>query len=142
MPMLSLTLVKEVKSYHTLVLLITGGGFGGYGLNSTELYLPSIGTSCSLPNLPDIRLGHTVDNDILCGGSQTLDTCLQWNPDTGNWQQSSVKLNYERYDHVSWSPKSGTGIYLMGGDSYPKTTTLIKPDWTQEPDFQLKYERM
>ena len=45
---------------------------------------------------------------------------------------------------MSWTPSSGIGTYLVGGYAYSnsakRTTTLIKPDGTQEPGFSLKYD--
>ena len=73
---------------------------------------------------------------LLCGGY--LDTCLQWRPDNGTWEEA-LTLEVWRFGHVSWTPGAGSGTYLMGGE-YIKTTTLIKPDGTQEPGFTLKYD--
>ena len=41
---------------------------------------------------------------------------------------------------MSWTPSSGSGTYLIGGRDSKRTTTLIKPDGTQEPGFPLKYD--
>ena len=92
--------------------------------------------------MPDDRRGHSVTKSgLLCGGwyTSTRDSCLQWN--RGSWE-ASVSLDVERYDHVSWTPGTGVGTYLMGGyysESW-RTTTLIRPDGTQEPGFPLKYD--
>ena len=116
---------------------------GGDGQNTAELYLPSAGTSCTLPNLPKVRFAHTADNDILCGGRSTVivarDSCLQWSPTTGSWEEL-VTLDIKRYYHVSWTPSSGIGTYLMGGHTSRNTSTLIKPDGTQETGFTLEYD--
>ena len=117
-------------------ILITGGN----NLNTVELFLPTSGTVFSLPPLlGDFRRKHTVDNNILCGGDGTEDSCLQWSPKRKTWEQL-LTLEVGRYDHVSWTPV--TGSYLMGGNDYDmrRTTTLIKPDGTQEPGFPLKYD--
>ena len=87
-----------------LALLITGGS----GLDTAELYLPSLGTSCSLPSLPKVTYDHTVDNDIVCGGSLTSDSCLKWSPSSGSWEDM-LTLDIERYRHVSWTLGSGVG---------------------------------
>ena len=120
------------------MVLITGGHESGD--NTAELYLPSSGLSCSLASLPDTRSLHSVESSgLLCGGENTedtvLDTCLQWR--SGTWEES-LKLDNGRYGHVSWSPSSGSGTYLMGGYYTERTTTLIKPDGTQEPGFTPK----
>ena len=124
-----------------LAVLITGG----LGLNTAEIFLPSSGTSCTLPLLPQTRRRHTVDNHILCGGpdisASDSDSCLQWSPDTGTWEEL-LTLDVGRYNHVSWTPASGTGTYLIGGwDSDGRmTTTLITSEGGQETGFPLKYD--
>lgn len=128
-------------------LLITGG-FGtdldAFGNDTAELYLPSSGLSCSLPRLPDYRATHTQESSgLLCGGYNTADTCIQWSPDTGTWEEY-LSLDNRRDGHVSWTPGTGTGTYLMGGiyNKGRRTTTLIRPDGTQETGFSLKYDAL
>ncbi len=120
-------------------MLITGGDGSDAG-DTAELYLPSSGLSCSLPRLPDGRAYHTDSSRLLCGGYDTPDTCIQWSPDTGTWEEY-LSLDVRRGYHVSWTPGTGVGTYLMGGayDEGRRTTTLIRPDGTQEPGFPLKY---
>ena len=43
-----------------------------------------------------------------------------------------------RYDHVSWA--TGSGVYLMGGYSGPRTSEKVKEDGSVEDGFVLKYE--
>ena len=123
-----------------LAVLITGHGSSSNPMDTAELYLPSSGVSCILPRLPDNRDSHTVDSKgLLCGGAYTRDTCLQWSPDTGTWEDL-LTLNVMRYRHVSWTPGPDIGTYLMGGIYSGLTTTLIKPDGNQEPGFLLKHD--
>ena len=119
---------------------------GGYNSNTSELFLPSTGTSCTLPAFPESRYYHTLDKNILCGGylTETRTSCIQLSPDDGTWKQL-LTLDLERRAHLSWTPESGIGTYLMGGhippsNTFTNTTTLIKPDGTQEPGFSLKYD--
>ena len=123
------------------VVLITGGySSDADAPYNAELYLPSSGLSCSLPPLPDNRAGHTLESSgLLCGGYNTQDTCIQWSPDTGTWEEL-LTLDVNRYYHVSWTPGSSIGTYLMGGDYSKRTTTLVTPYGTQEPGFSLKYD--
>ena len=116
-------------------VLITGGdGRSGY---SAELFLPSSGTSCTLPDLPELRYYHSSDNNILCGGYKSSN-CLQWSPDTGTWEEL-LTLDLGRLYHVSWTPGNGIGTYLMGGSGQEITSTLLKPDGSQELSFIPKY---
>ena len=74
----------------------------------------------------------------MCGGEGATDTCLQWSPDTGSWEEL-LTLDVRKSEHVSWTPDNGNGTYLIGGYYSRRTTTLIKHDGTQEAAFQLKY---
>ena len=108
-----------------LAVLITGS-FNS-PMDTAELYLPSTGVSCKLPKLPDNRYSHTVDSKgLLCGGWSSGDTCLQWSPDTGTWEDQ-LTLSVSRTGHVSWTPGPDIGTYLIGGYSSEasRTTTLI-----------------
>ena len=109
-------------------------------MNTAELFLPSDGTSCTLPSLPETREDHTVDNHILCGGYDTSYSCLQWSPDTGTWEEL-LSLEVERDRHVSWTPASGIGTYLIGGrrSDAEITTTLITSEGGQQTGFPLVY---
>ena len=78
---------------------------------------------------------------LMCGGYFTSSSCLQWSSVNGTWEEY-LTLNIRRKYHVSWTPDSDIGTYLMGGyakKSGKTTTTLIKPDGSQEPGFSLKY---
>ena len=116
---------------------------GGFGTSDTaELYVPLSGASCTLPSLPDIRAYHTVsEGGLICGGDATQDSCIMWSPDSGTWE-AALTLDFNRVFHVSWTPSSGTGTYLMGGGSASRrTTTLITNDGSQDQGFPLKYDK-
>ena len=122
-------------------VLITGTEYPHMG--TAELYLPSSSISCSLPKLPWKRHNHILENlGLMCGGVGTSGSCIQWN--SGTWDKLKLKLDEERYDHVSWTPDNGIGTYLIGGSlgGNGRTTTLIKPDGTQEATFPLKYNTL
>ena len=93
-----------------------------------------------LPTLPEMQYYHSLDGGLMCGGYYASDTCLQWSSDNGTWEEY-LTLNITRSYHVSWTPDPEIGTYLIGGkDTESKnTTTLIKPDGSQEPGFSLKY---
>jgi len=91
--------------------------------------------------MPDGRIYHTIESSgLLCGGIDTEKTCLKWIPDTGSWELLTLAAG--RWDHVSWTPGTDNGTYLIGGNDWEgmvngMTTTLMKPDGTQEPGFPL-----
>ena len=85
---------------------------------------------------------HTQDNNLLCGGYFTRDTCLQWNSVNATWEEL-LTLDVKRFAHVSWTPDPDIGTYLMGGQgsvSATSTTTHVKLDGNEEPGFSLKYD--
>ena len=88
-----------------------------------------------------------MDSHHLCGGYLTPDRCLKLNTVTGTWDES-LTLDVNRAFHVSWTPDPDIGTFLMGGAHWGgvswdrenvNSTTLIKPDGSQEPGFSLKY---
>ena len=125
------------------MVLITGGYGSADTGHTAELFLPASGLSCSLPSLPGSRNSHSIENTgLLCGGRSTEDTCIQWSPDTGTWE-GYITLDTERDGHDSWTPENGIGTYLIGGyHGDRQSTTLVKPDGTQEPGFRLKYDTL
>ena len=132
---------KSFKFFQFLfpdAVLITGSSFALLSYDTAELYQPASGVSCALPKLPGGQDGHTVESSgLLCG---EMDTCLQWSPDTGTWEDLMLTLDFRRFLHVSWTPGTEVGTYLMGGTYSRRTTTLIKPDGSHEPGFDLNYD--
>ena len=110
---------------------------------TAEIYNPLTKTSCSLPKFPEAedRYYHSQEGDLACGGegssSSTRTTCVKWSPASGTWTRSH-SLSVGRYDHVSWA--TGSGVYLMGGYSGPRTSEKVKEDGSVEDGFVLKYE--
>ena len=116
------------------VILITGGYFSE---RTAEIYLPSDNSSCSLPELPDVRAQHTQDGPWACGGRSDLTfySCVKWNK--GSWTRSR-SLRERRYNHVSWATASG--LYLMGGAYSERTSVLVTKDGSVKNGFKLQYQ--
>ena len=91
-----------------LLGLLISGGDGA--MTSVDIFVPSTGHSCSLPSLPKGREGHTMSGLTICGGANTMTTCLQLS--SGQWTVSH-NLTQMRYRHSSW--QSDNGLVLMGG---------------------------
>ena len=109
---------------HVISAVLITGGFGG-AEQSAEIYHPDRDTPCVLPDLPDLRYGHTQDGGLMCGGDSTRRSCRRWNPDTGAWDLVTDSLIEERAEHISWTPVDGTVTYLMGGDYSPYASDVI-----------------
>ena len=124
-------------------VLISGGMNRGEYLQSVEIYNPTNNTKCSLSQLPEPRLFHTQEVELVCGGYRysntgTELTCVKWSSESGSWTQSHT-LRQSRFWHVSWATEDG--VYLMGGNdsSSWKTTELVKVNGSVEEGFRLKY---
>ena len=117
-----------LSSRFNFLILVSVLIAGGSNSNTSELFLPSTGTSCTLPAFPEARYYHTLDNNILCGGylTETRTSCIQLSPDDGTWKQL-LTLDLERRAHLSWTPESGIGTYLMGGHIIHYTRLIPTP---------------
>ena len=60
--------------------------------HTAEVYVPSTGQHCRLPDLPDHRLWHTQNVRTLCGGdkSDTRTSCLTLTDD--GWERTTTLL--------------------------------------------------
>ena len=82
-----------------------------------ELYNPTNGRSCSLPDLPDKRNEHSHCGNLLCSGN----SCLKM---TGtSFSRASVRLRESRYGHLCWSLPGGE-VMLLG----PYNTEIVSAD--------------
>ena len=134
-------------------LIISGGSTSG---NSAEIYVPSTGQHCQLPDLPGSRRYHqTMEKLSVCGGTKSLTrkSCLTLR--NGTWETTTTLLEdrlsyftclvsfmlkiiliFRRY-HCSWD--SPSGIILLGGWDSPTTTEKIQADGTSSYSFNLRY---
>ena len=113
---------------------------GGRG-SSTKAQVISLSgnVSCSVLDLPKPRYGHTMNNNIVCGGdvagTDTQTSCAQLT--AAGWSRSHT-LQYRRSDHCSWEVEDG--IILLGGYYSGTTSEIAKWDGTTEELFSMKYE--
>ena len=91
---------------------------------------------CTLPDLPDQRYGHTMDNHIMCGGPSTGSSCLYYV--AGKWTKYRNDLKFERYYHVSWRQPDGE-VLLLGGEQSMKTSEMVLSSGHQK-GFNLQHE--
>jgi len=130
-----LSLVSTGYAEYLEGIAISGGG--GDSSRSVEVYQPSTGYSCSLPDLPDDRFGHTMDTDSLyiCGGWLTASTCLHFS--SGMWSISHT-LVQERAYHSSWERE--VGLVLVGGSDSDCTEIVPVTEGQQGGTyFTMKY---
>ena len=73
-------------------ILITGGSSSSAG-HTVELYVPSTGQHCQLPDLPDNTGEHTLENLVLCGGWGSTNTSWSCLTLTGDgWERTTTLL--------------------------------------------------
>ena len=89
-----------------------------------EVYSSSGDKICNLQDLPEDRAAHTLNRNILCGGTDqsVKKSCVFY--ESGIWKDFTWELNQKRLRHVSWMKPNGD-IYLMGGGANQENTTEI-----------------
>ena len=112
---------------------MVSGGAGG------EVISPSGNVSCSVPDMPQPRGYHTMNNNIVCGGVGGTDTRIRCDQLTSAGWIRSHTLIHKRWYHSSWEVEDG--IILMGGTLSGSGTTseIVKWDGTTEELFSMQY---
>lgn len=107
--------------------------------NTTELFIPSTGQSCILPEVgPDMYYSHTINGLFICGGGRTADHCMHFSE--GSWSRSHT-LPGCRWAHSS--VMVGESLVLIGGeDGYTTDVLDTRPGGTVEPGFGLMHFSM
>ena len=111
------------------------GGDSTKSLKSIEAITTDGTPLCTLPDLPDDRYFHTMDNHILCGGSKTRTSCLNYV--AGNWTKYGDDLMTEREYHVSWQRPDGK-VLLIGG--YGDNTSEVVSSSGHQKGFNLQHK--
>ena len=72
--------------------LIISGGQSRVDVQSVEVFVPSTGRRCKLPELPERRYFHTMEGTVLCGGEGDSDgsTCLSLTD--GRWERTTTLI--------------------------------------------------
>lgn len=129
-------------------MMISGGGDGVQG-RKVQVISPTGNVSCRIPDLPEGRGTHSMNNNIVCGGQYTelsrrrrrqasdspYVTCLKLTP--SGWNKSHT-LRHTRAAHSTW--QVADGIILLGGWGSRNTSEIANWDGTTEETFHLKYD--
>ena len=117
--------------------MMISGGFGNRPKVEVEVISPGGNVSCSAPDLPQPRYGHTMNNNIVCGGVGGTDTRTSCDQLTSAGWNKSHTLKYRRSGHCSWEVEDG--IILLGGSLSGTTSEIAKWDGTTEELFSMQY---
>ena len=73
-------------------MIISGDYYSASVGQSVEVYVPSTGQHCQLPDLPDRRYDHSMEKMMVCGGGygDTFTSCLTLT-DVG-WERTTTLL--------------------------------------------------
>ena len=93
-PSRSLLISISVMHIYYSALIISGGRPSDSAGQSVELYVPSNGQHCQLPDLPERRYGHSMEGKMICGGWDTQTSCLTLT--SAGWETTTDLLE-ERY---------------------------------------------
>ena len=85
-------LVRSVFNTISCSGLIISGGQSRVDVDSVEVFVPSTGRRCKLPELPERRYFHTMEGMMLCGGEGDSDgsTCLSLTD--GRWERTTTLI--------------------------------------------------
>ena len=114
-------------------------------LKSVEIFNPTTRRTCSVGHLKLARNGHTMCNNMVCGGwtTEAEKSCEKFDG-ISSFTSLPLRLVRDRYDHLCWGLKSGD-VLLLGGDSEyiqysEKTTERVSADGSSSKlDFKLPY---
>ena len=115
---------------------------GYYGLKSAEIFHPKTSRSCSVGNLNIARSGHSMCNNIVCGGwvKQVERSCEKFDG-ISTFTSLPVRLVGVRWSHSCWGLKSGD-VLLIGGWGQrrsPNTERVSRDGSSSSLDFKLPY---
>ena len=89
--------------YVILVIVVTGGYNKSYITKTVEAISLEGTPLCTLPDLPDERRRHTMDDDIMCGGYSTKTSCLRYV--AGEWtrfRRNLVNSRSNQLEETRW----------------------------------------
>ena len=122
--------------FNVVSVIFVVGGKPTKSLKSVEALTTNGTPLCTLLDLPDKREDHTIDNNIMCGGTHTPSSCLHYT--AGKWIKYRNDLKINRSYHVSWRRPDGE-VMLIGGAESKKTSELVTSEGHPK-GFNLQHE--
>ena len=109
-------------------------------LNSVEIFNPMTRRTCSVGNLKLARNGHTMCNNMVCGGEdrKAKKSCEKFDG-VSRFTSLPVRLVKSRYGHLCWGLRSGD-VLLLGGQEASTTERVSADGSSSKLDFKLPYK--
>ena len=127
---------------------MSGGlGEGGDVLKSVELFIPETGKTCSFPDLPANRFGHTMnmvgDAVVVCGGrdcqSAATKSCVHLSPLSSSLWTSYAAMRRRRASHTAWVSRSGE-LLLVGGQGSDEDAEIVNAITSTGREIRLEHK--
>jgi len=131
--------INEENNIPDSQVIILAGGKDDY--RSVEALNADGSPLCTLADLPDDRVAHKMEGDLLCGGyyPETKTSCIYYHE--GQWKTNNWSLLYRRDGHTLW--KRSDGIQLLGGRPFPLgNTSEVVTSSGSHKGFDLKYDTL
>ena len=92
-PMVNVTWVNIMNILYSGLIISGGYLYNDGSIQSVEVYIPSTGQHCELPDMPDGRHYHSMEGMEVCGGddTDTQTSCLSLT-DEGTWERTTTLL--------------------------------------------------
>jgi len=134
-------------------VVVGGMDDGRNKLSSIELFPRPLSDSCSIPQLPQGRYGHSLSllsggRLVVCGGSgfdfdrfNYFDSCISWVAGNTSWTHFYT-MSVARWGHTAWTPTSlPDSIVLLGGrdGGRASATKLTAETVPSGGSFELKH---
>ena len=109
-------------------------------LTSAEIFKPQARGSCPVGELKQARSGHTMCNNMVCGGkSNKAEKSCEKFDGISTFTSLPVRLRDSREGHLCWGLKSGD-VLLLGG-TFVTSTERVSADGSSSSNvFELPYE--
>ena len=125
-------------------IIIVGGKPNGnikWSQVKAEIFNPRTKHSCLIENPKPITYGHTMCNNMVCGGqdTRTRKSCRKFDG-ISTFKPLPVRLVQPRYaGHLCWGLRSGE-VLLLGGKRGSVTTERVSADGSSSSvDFELAH---
>ena len=111
-------------------------------MKSAEIFHPKTSLNCSVGNLNIARSGHSMCNNIVCGGwvKQAERSCEKFDG-ISTFTSLPVRLVGVRWSHSCWGLKSGDVLLLGGYYGDTETAERVSADGSSSSfAFKLPYK--